>query len=49
MDNWIYYATALALIIAVAFIIKKVASCMVKTVVCLVLLAALAAVYFYFT
>ena len=38
----------LLVVILAVYIIKKVASCMVKTIVCLVLLAALAAAYFYF-
>ena len=37
MDNWIYYVVALLVIIAAAYIIKKVASCLVKLVVFLVL------------
>ena len=46
IDSWIFYLAALLFIILAVYIIKKVASCMVKTVVCLVLLAALAVFLF---
>ena len=46
-ENWIFYAVALLVIIAAAYMIKKVASCMLKTIVFIVLLAALGAGYFY--
>ena len=45
MDNWIYYVAALVVIIAAAYIIKKVAGCLLKTVIFLVALAALCAGY----
>ena len=47
MENISYYVFLLVLIITGCAIIKKVASCMVKTVVFLVLLAILAFVYFF--
>ena len=47
-DNFVYYVMAFALIIAVVFIIKKVASCMVKVVAFLILIAILVGGYFYF-
>jgi len=45
MDNWFYYVAALALIVLAVYIIKKVAGCLMKTVVFLVVLAALVAGY----
>ena len=48
MDNWIYYAAALVLIVVVVLIIKKVASCMVKAIAFLILLAILVGGYCYF-
>lgn len=47
MSNFGYYIFLLAAIILVFVLIKKVASCMVKTVIFLVLLAAMAYIYFY--
>lgn len=47
MDNWIYYVAALALIILAAWVIKKVAGCLLKTLVFLVALAALCAGYWF--
>jgi hypothetical protein len=49
MENWIYYAAALLAIIAVAYIIKKVTSCMVKIIIFAIILAALCAGYFFLT
>ena len=47
MDYWIYYVIGLLLVgIAAFYIVKKIASCMVKTIVFLVLLAALCAGYY---
>lgn len=48
-ENWIFYAIALFVIIVAAYIIKKVASCMLKIIVFIVLLAALGAGYFCLT
>ncbi len=46
MENNVgYYVMALAAIIIGVVVIKKVASCLVRTVVTLVLIAALAAIY----
>jgi len=42
-----YYIIALAAIIAAVYIIKKVASCMIRTVVFIVMLAILAIAYYY--
>jgi len=47
MSNFGYYIFLLAVIILVFVLIKKVASCMVRTVIFLVLLAAMAYIYFY--
>lgn len=47
MSNFGYYIFLLAAIILVFVLIKKVASCMVKTVIFLVLLASMAYIYFY--
>jgi len=42
-----YYIIALAAIIAAVYIIKKVASCMIRTVIFIVMLAILAIAYYY--
>lgn len=42
-----YYIITLAAIIAAVYIIKKVASCMIRTVVFIVMLAILAIAYYY--
>lgn len=47
MDNLHYYLFALVAIIVGVALIKKIASCLVKTVVFIVLLAILAYIYFY--
>ena len=47
MDNWIYYAAALVAVIIACYVIKKVASCMLKTIVFLILLTALCAGYYF--
>ena len=46
MDNFGYYVAGLILLIVGFLVMKKVASCMIKTVVILVLVAALVAVYY---
>ena len=46
MSNLSYYIFLFAIIAVACFIIKKVASCLVKTIVLLVLLAILTYVYF---
>jgi hypothetical protein len=47
MDNIGYYLFVLAVIIIGVVLIKKIASCMVKTIVFLVLLAILAYIYLF--
>ncbi|MBQ7510131.1 MAG: sulfate transporter [Prevotella sp.] len=49
MDNWIYYAAALMTIIVVAYLIKKVTSCMVKSIVFIILLAVLGTLFYAMT
>lgn len=44
-SDFLYYAFALVALIVVFFILKKVATCMVKTVVGVILVAVLAAIY----
>ena len=46
MDNFGYYVAGLILLIDGFLVMKKVASCVIKTVVTLVLVAALVAVYY---
>ena len=46
MDNFGYYVAGLILLIVGFLVMKKVASCMSKTVVTLVLVAVLVAVYY---
>ena len=48
LNNHVYYLAALAFIVVVAFIIKKVTSCMVKLVVFLILLATLGLGYYFY-
>lgn len=45
MENITYYIVALLMVVVGVLIIKKVAGCMIRAVVTLVLLAALAALY----
>ena len=47
MENISYYLFVLAVIIVGVAIIKKVASCMIKTAVFIVILAVLAYVYYF--
>ncbi len=47
MSNVGYYIFALAVLIIGVALIKKIASCMVKTVIFILLLAALAYIYFF--
>lgn len=47
MGNWFYYVAALALIVLSVYMIKKVAGCLMKTVIFLVVLAALGAGYWF--
>ena len=46
MENLVYYAAMLAAIIIAFLIIKRVVSCMIRTVVTLVLIAILAYIYY---
>ena len=46
MGNVGYYVFALVAIMVAFIVVKKVASCMIKTVVLLVLILALAAIYY---
>ena len=45
MDNFLYYAFALVALVVGLFTLKKVATCLVKTVVGVILVAVLAAIY----
>jgi hypothetical protein len=45
MDNFMYYAFALVALVVGLFILKKVATCMVKMVVGAILVAILVAIY----
>lgn len=44
-SDFLYYAFALVALVVVFFFLKKVATCMVKTVVGVILVAVLAAIY----
>jgi len=46
MNNFGYYIACLVLLIIGFLIVKKVAGCMIKTVVTLVLIVAIAAIYY---
>ena len=46
--NFTYYLALLALIIIGVLVVKKIASCLVKTIVTLVLLAIGVAIYYYY-
>lgn len=45
MEDFGYYVFALVVLIVGFMIVKKVATCMIKTVVCIVVLAILAGIY----
>ena len=45
MDNFLYYAFALVVLVVGLFILKKVATCMVKMVVGVIMIAVLFAIY----
>lgn len=45
MENFTYYAFALIVLIVGLFIVKKVATCMIKMVVAIIMLAVLAGAY----
>ena len=46
MNNWMYYALALVAIIVAAWVIKKVTSCIVKTIAMVVIVAVFAYIYY---
>lgn len=48
MDNIQYYGMALLAIIIAFLVIKRVTSCMIQSIVTIVLIVVLAAIYFYF-
>ena len=45
MDNFLYYAFALAALVVGLLILKRVATCMIKTVVGIIMVAVLFAIY----
>ncbi len=45
MDNFMYYALALIVLVIGLFIVKKVATCMIKATVALIMLAVLGILY----
>ncbi len=45
MHNFLYYALALVVLVVGLFILKKVATCMVRMVVTAIMVAVLAAIY----
>jgi len=47
MNNWMYYVAALAIIVGAAWVVKKVTSCIVKTIAMAVIVAVVAYLYFY--
>ena len=47
MENLTYYVASLALIIIGFFVVKKVASCMIKSIVTILLILAAVAIYWY--
>jgi len=48
MDNVTYYIAALLMIIIGFLVIKKVAGCLVRTIVTLILVAVLVALYYFY-
>lgn len=48
MENITYYTVALLMVVIGVLIVKKVAGCMIRAVVTLVLVAALAALYLHY-
>ena len=45
MDNFLYYAFALVILVVGLFILKKVATCMIKMAVGVIMIAVLFAIY----
>ena len=48
MENFVYYLFIPLLIIVGFFVVKKVAGCLIRTVVTIAVLAALAAIYYFY-
>ena len=48
LGNFTYYLALLALIIIAVLVVKRIASCLVKTIVTLILIAIGVAIYYYF-
>lgn len=48
LGNFPYYLALLALIIIAVLVVKRIASCLVKTIVTLILIAIGVAIYYYF-
>ena len=48
MENFVYYLFILLLIIVGFFVVKKVAGCLIRTVVTIAVLAGLAAIYYFY-
>ncbi len=48
MDNWLFYVIALLIVAVAVYAVKKVAGCLLKTMVFLMMLVALSAGYYYF-
>jgi len=48
MENLTYYLAVLALIIIGVLVVKKVAGCLIKTVITIVLIAAGVAIYYFY-
>lgn len=46
MNNWMYYVAALVVIVLAAWVIKKVTSCLVKTIAMAVIVAVVAYIYY---
>ena len=48
MENFVYYGFILLLVVVGFFVVKKVAGCIIRTVVTLAVLGALAAIYYFY-
>ena len=48
MENFVYYVFILLLVVVGFFVVKKVAGCIIRTVVTLSVLGALAAIYYFY-
>ncbi len=47
MNNWMYYVAALAIIVAAAWVVKKVTSCIIRSIAMAIIVAVLAYAYFF--